>query len=354
MSKSRHNEAQIPSTIGPYQLLGTIGSGSYATVKLAYRKDLDIYYACKIIAKSRLTSRSDQGLFEREIRILQQLRHPRITQLYDLFQDDKNYYILMEYCPNGELFTHIVSSKYLSEAEARVYFIEMCEGLQFVHSQNVAHRDLKPENTLLDANGHCKLSDFGLARFVGPSGLASTSCGTPCYVSPEILSGRSYDAKKSDIWSLGVVLFAMLTGQLPWSQKNQAQLFQQIRSGYVRMPSIVQPSAASLIRSMLVVNCQARLDVKGVLDHPWTRATSIPQAVPCETPFVSLRRLDRFFGQDEDRRSVVSLRRRPYSVKLRKGFWEEGCRLVGREKAKSLRKDMTVKSSQTNRDVWNH
>jgi serine/threonine protein kinase len=248
----------VPPRVGPYQLLGTIGSGAFATVKLAFRQDMRLYCACKIIGKAKMSLSINKHLFEREIRLLQQLCHPRIAQLYDLFQDSLNYYIFVEYCPNGTLFSHIVASHRISEDEARVYFHDLLTAVEFVHRHDITHRDIKPENILLDSNGNIKLSDFGLAKCVGDTPFTNTACGSPSYAAPEIFTGRPYNAKKSDLWSCSVVLYTMVTGALPWTERNQIQLIRQIKPGFYSIPSSVSVQCGNLIRSLMTVSTEER------------------------------------------------------------------------------------------------
>jgi serine/threonine protein kinase len=298
-----------PPKIGPYQLLATIGSGAFATVKLAYRHDVSRQYACKIICKDRMSHSLNRHLFEREIRILQQLRHPRIARLYDLFQDSLNYYVVMEYCPNGELFSRITGAERLGEAAARVLFRDLLGAVAYLHGRDVAHRDIKPENILLDAESNVKLSDFGLAKYVGDAGVTATPCGSPSYAAPEVFHGRPYDPKKSDLWSCGVVLFAMVTGRLPWTERNQAQLVQQITRGFYCVPPSVSAPCADLIRALMTVAPDARLGVADALDHAWLQVEPRTASVDGEVPIVSLHKVDAFFERDGSDLEVGTVRR---------------------------------------------
>jgi serine/threonine protein kinase len=321
------DETAIPATIGNYELRGTIGAGAFATVKLGYRADRDVYCAVKIILKSKMQSPEYSGLFERELRVFQQLRHPRVVQLYDLAQDDNFYYIMMEYCPNGELFAHIVSMGKLPEEETRLLFKDVMDALGSVHQLGIAHRDIKPENIFIDNEGMLKLGDFGLARYLTSEGLATTGCGSPCYTAPEVLSGKPYPARKSDMWSCGVLLFTMVTGQLPWTQRNQVQLFRQIRRGAYAIPKTVSAECSDLIRSLMAVNLEKRLDVPGVLAHPWMADVADRGVTFYEKPTVSLRTLDLFLDCDVKEKSV-ELGKRVASFRM-KGFEKEAKRITG-------------------------
>ena len=246
-----------------------------------------------------------EARFENEIRINQQLHHPGTVQIFDLLKDDDNYYIIMEFCPHGELFSHVVDQGRLDENAAKFFISQVIYALQYVHSLGICHRDLKPENLLLDQGGHVKISDFGLSRFVGSDGLVSTPCGSPCYASPECVSGQPYDGRKSDIWSVGVISYAILTGQLPWTKRNQHQLFEQIKRGEYTIPSYLSESCRSFISGLMTVDCEHRMTLEQALNHPWLADIPPPSLnmydeIPVEEGMKhpSLRKLDLFFDKE--------------------------------------------------------
>ena len=291
--------------IGQYRLLGPIGHGAFSIVRLCQSLRTNRYYACKIIARNRLLMHNLESRFENEIRINQQLHHPGTVQLFDLIKDDSYYYIIMEFCPNGELFSHVVDQGRLDENTAKYFISQILFALQYIHSLGICHRDLKPENILLDNQGHIKISDFGLSRFVGQDDLVNTPCGSPCYASPECVSGQLYDGKKSDIWSVGVISYAILTGQLPWTKRNQQQLFEQIKRGEYTIPSYLSDSCRSFISGLMTVNCDRRLTIDQALHHPWLSDIPSPtlemyDTIPNdeETKPPSLKKLDIFFGKE--------------------------------------------------------
>jgi serine/threonine protein kinase len=292
-------------------------------VKLAYRPDLKRHYACKIIPKERMSKSGNRHLFEREIRILQQLRHPRIASLYDLFQDSVNFYVVMEYCSNGELFSRITGSERLDERTAQIFFRDLLDAVAYLHGRDIAHRDIKPENILLDADSSIKLSDFGLAKYIGDGGMTATTCGSPSYAAPEVFQGRPYDAKKSDLWSCGVVLFAMVTGKLPWTERNQVQLVQQIKRGFYCVPPSVSAPCADLIRSLMTVSVESRLGIADALSHPWLERARERTMAQGEVPIVSLQKVDSIFdveGAEIDTgpiRRTLSQRGRTFAQELR-------------------------------------
>ena len=289
-----------PPSIGPYVFQGTIGDGAFSVVRLVRETQSGTYYACKIVPRERVATANLQSRFEQEIRINQQLHHPGIVEMYDLLSDDLNYYIVMEFCPNGELFQLIVDQQQLSEVEARPLFRQVLETLDYIHSMGVSHRDIKPENLLLDRVGLVKISDFGLSRFIGANGMVDTPCGSPCYASPECISGLPYDGVTTDVWSAGVILYAMLTGQLPWTKRNQAQLFKQIRRGEYTVPHHLSPTCQDFIRGLMCVDVKKRLTIPQALEHEWMKDVP-PQfaALPTPTSGVSMKMVDEFFGRYE-------------------------------------------------------
>ena len=287
-----------PHRVGEYLFKGTIGSGAFSIVKLVTSEVSGKYFACKIIPKAKI----DAGIlkrFELEIRINQQIHHPGVVSLVDVFKDTFNYYIIMEFCPNGELFDYIVSHQRLSENECVPLFFQLLLTLQFIHSVGVCHRDLKPENILIDRMGHLRISDFGLSRFVPEDGIVGTSCGSPCYASPECISGEPYDGRKSDIWSMGIIFFAMVTGQLPWTKRTQSELYSQIQAGDYKIPNFVSPVVTDLISKMMTVDVSKRATIPELLEHPFFN--NLKNRNPFQqmtVPLVSLKKIDLFFDRE--------------------------------------------------------
>ena len=281
-----------------YTVERTLGSGSFSVAKLVTDKVTGNQYACKAIPFRRLSPQSIAH-FEIEIRIIQQICHPGVVRLYDLVKDDYNYYIIMELCENGELFRYITENGRLSELEARYFLKQILEALLYIHSQGIVHRDIKPENLLLDRDGRVKVSDFGLSRFVNAQGLADTPCGSICYASPECLSGSRYDGRKSDVWSVGVVAFAMLTGELPWTKRNQSQLVEQIRKADFEMPTYLGEMPKDFITKVLDPDPATRLSVEEALAHPWIQSAPSHRFRSKEPRLMlSLKHVDKFFGRE--------------------------------------------------------
>jgi serine/threonine protein kinase len=195
----------------------------------------------------------------------------------------------------------------LAEPDAKHFIRQILEALGFVHSQGVCHRDLKPENILLDEFGRVKISDFGLSRFVRADGLVETPCGSPCYVSPECISGKPYDGRKSDLWSVGVVLFALLTGTLPWTKRNQQQLFDQIRKADFMLPGYLSDQCRNLIQALMTVDCTRRITVEAALRHPWLAGEEISFEMRPEEGMmahVPLKKVDRLFNREVSTSSI--------------------------------------------------
>jgi serine/threonine protein kinase len=284
-----------PSRIGPYILRGVIGEGAFSRVRLVVHEETRDYFACKIIPKSRIGKENVQYRFEIEIRTNQTLHHPGIVQLFDLLTDINNFYVIMEFCPNGDLYQYIVTRGFVPEDEARVFTRQILEALQYVHSMSISHRDLKPENLLLDQNGVLKISDFGLASFLPKDGLVVTSCGSPCYASPECISGDPYDGKTTDVWSVGVIVYAMVTGALPWTEASQSGIFNQIRMGQYRIPRVLSPDCRSFLRGLMTVDIKKRSTIGQALRHPFLANVAV-EWEECPAVLVSLKRVDRFFS----------------------------------------------------------
>lgn len=293
--------SRIPTRIGPYRLLETIGEGAFSVVKLAYDEKLGKKYACKIIRRTRLTTKSLLRRFEMEIRISQTLHHPNVVELIDILKDHDYFYILFELAAQGELFQYIVDRCRLSEGLSKKLLLQILDGLEYVHSLDICHRDLKPENILLDGKDNIKLSDFGLSKVLPVDHLTSTPCGSPCYASPECISGKAYDAIVSDIWSLGVILYAMVTGKLPWTQKNQKLLFNQIKNGDYTVPQNLSPEVRDLIKRMMCTDSKKRITIQEIREHAWLQNTPIVHLENNRMNYhvISLKKVDEFFNRDK-------------------------------------------------------
>lgn len=206
---------------------------------------------------------------KREIHILQMFHHPHIIRLYEVIETATDVFMFIEYVSGGELFDLIVQKGKLEEREARRFFQQIISGVQYCHHHRVVHRDLKPENLLLDGNGNVKIADFGLSNIMEDGAFLQTSCGSPNYAAPEVISGSMYSGQEIDIWSCGVILYALVVGKLPFDEDYIPTLFQKIRNGIYTIPPFVSGACADLIRRLLDVNPITRITVVEVKQHPW-------------------------------------------------------------------------------------
>lgn len=191
------------------------------------------------------------------------MRHPCIIQLYELIETKKYLFLVMEYCPNGELFDYIVKKERLSAEESCSFYQQLISGVQYLHSLNIVHRDLKPENMLLDEQFNIKIVDFGLSNTYGVGDRLRTACGSPCYAAPEMVLGKLYEPLAIDLWSTGVILYAMLTGYLPFEDNNNSILYKKIVALDYKIPNFIDPRAKALI-SKLLIGPEKRLSLEAV------------------------------------------------------------------------------------------
>ncbi|XP_063176983.1 maternal embryonic leucine zipper kinase isoform X1 [Chroicocephalus ridibundus] len=252
-----------------YELHETIGTGGFAKVKLARHLLTGEKVAIKIMDKLALGD--DLPRVKIEIDAMKNLRHQHICQLYHVIETSEKMFMVLEYCPGGELFDYIISKDRLSEEEARVFFRQIVSAIAYVHSQGYAHRDLKPENLLIDKEHNLKLIDFGLCAKPkgGLDNRLNTSCGSPAYAAPELIQGKAYIGSEADIWSMGVLLYALLCGFLPFDDNSLMAVYRKITRGKYSIPKWLSPGSTLLINQMLQVDPKKRITVKHLLSHPW-------------------------------------------------------------------------------------
>jgi Protein kinase domain/Adenylate sensor of SNF1-like protein kinase/Kinase associated domain 1 len=206
---------------------------------------------------------------QREINILHLCTHPHIIRLYEVVDTPTDIFLVNEYVSGGELFDFIVSKGRLSADEARNFFHQIISGVEYCHFQKIVHRDLKPENLLLDANKNIKLADFGLSNLMRDGEFLRTSCGSPNYAAPEVISGHLYAGPEVDVWSCGVILYALLCGSLPFDDESIPSLFKKIKSGMYSLPTHLSQLAKNLIPRMLEVDPMKRITIPEIRMHPW-------------------------------------------------------------------------------------
>lgn len=220
---------------------------------------------------------------EREIVVMKLVDHPNIMRLYDVWETSGELYLILEYVEGGELFDYIIERGRLSETEALDYFQQLIGAMDYCHRLNIAHRDLKPENILLDKDKVLKVADFGMAAWQPGDSLLKTSCGSPHYAAPEVISSKPYDGAISDIWSCGVILFALLAGRLPFDDEDICALLEKVSVGKFDMPSDISPKAQDLVRKMLEKDVTKRFKISDIIKHPWFTSQP-PRNQPCNAP----------------------------------------------------------------------
>lgn len=258
-----------------YKIDKEIGSGTFGKVYLGEHVPTQSPIAIKVLDKSKIQDRSDFERVCRELKISQTILHPHLVQLYDMLETENHIFLIMEYLEGGELYDYIVSKRRLTEPEAFLYFIQIVSALDYMHKLNIVHRDLKPENLLLDKNKRIiKLVDFGLGRFYDVHAKVETACGSPCYAPPEMLSKFKYEPIKADIWSLGIVLYAMLAGFLPFDDDNTDVLYQKIIEGKFGMPHWISPEAQDLLGKIINKDPERRISIAQIYEHVWFKKSS--------------------------------------------------------------------------------
>ncbi|KAG5646375.1 hypothetical protein DXG03_003698 [Asterophora parasitica] len=294
-----------PKTIGPWILGECVGKGASGRVKIAKHRLTGQHAAVKILPVAPLVS-SRQSLatqqaksdkmrlgIDKEITMMKLMNHPNIMRIYDVYEGDKELFLVLEYVEGGELFDFLVNRGRLPPTEALAYFKQIIYGLNYAHTFSIIHRDLKPENILIASITPplIKIADWGMAAFAHPSLQLETSCGSPHYASPEIVNGQSYKGNATDIWSCGVILYALLTGRLPFDDKNVRALLGKVKTGRYDMPTWIDPLAKDLLAKMLMVDVDKRIKVgvvtstrqrfdlnsmkiPEILAHPWLHSSA--------------------------------------------------------------------------------
>lgn len=206
----------------------------------------------------------------REIHILKIVRHPNIVQLYEIIETSKQLFLIMEYASGGELFEYIVKKRRLQDSEACRFFHQILAGIEYLHKIKVCHRDLKPENLLLDENMNIKIVDFGLSNtYKQEKDTLKTACGSPCYASPEMIAGKRYHGLDTDLWSLGVILYAMTVGYLPFEDSDTNKLYKKILSCEYLVPGYVDKQAKDMMKHIMQSDPKQRYKIKDIKAHSW-------------------------------------------------------------------------------------
>ncbi|XP_063890608.1 uncharacterized protein Nuak isoform X3 [Helicoverpa armigera] len=272
-----------------FDIVRKLGQGTYGKVQLGINKKTGQEVAIKTIKKCKIESEADLIRIRREVQIMSSVRHPNIVHIYEVFENSEKMILVMEYCSGGELYDYLSQKKVLQEDEARRLFRQIATAVYYCHIHKICHRDLKLENVLLDDTGSAKIADFGLSNVFKETSLLSTFCGSPLYASPEIVKGTPYIGPEVDCWSLGVLLYTLVYGAMPFDGSNFKRLVRQISNGDYYEPR--NPSSASpLIRDMLTVDPLKRADIAYICDNPWvnlgcsTSCLEEAEALAAQTP----------------------------------------------------------------------
>lgn len=268
-------EITCPGKIGPYILCETIGQGCFSIVKKAIDRDTRNVVAVKIISRKRLVF---DDAFKFELEVAKKVHHKNIVTFYDFLSDTLNYYLIMEFCHGETLQNFLSHQQKLSEPMAAFIFRQILEVVAYLASLNVAHRDIKPENIMIDETFHVKVIDFGFASIdVQGLGRNNQRCGTLCFSAPELLSGQPVDPCISDVWSCGVLLFQLLTGDVPWNNHSDKPIKSQIVLGEYFRPSRFSPELTTLLDGLLCVDPKKRLTAFSALHSEWFNVADVPR-----------------------------------------------------------------------------
>ncbi|CAM8955677.1 unnamed protein product [Rhodiola kirilowii] len=259
--------------VGKYEIGRTIGEGSFAKVKFARDVETGEFVAIKVIDKEKALKHKITDLIEKEITTMKLIKHPNVIRLLEVLASRTKIFIVLEYASGGDLFDKIANEGRLKEDEARRFFQQLMHAIDYIHSRGVCHRDLKLENVLLDGSSNIKVSDFGFSAVSlqddDSYSLFHTACGSPNYVAPEILTNKGYDGATADVWSCGVILFAMLAGYLPFEDANLMNLYKSISAAKFFLPPWVSFDAMTLIVKLLDPNPWTRISVDKILEDKW-------------------------------------------------------------------------------------
>ncbi|XKL67986.1 hypothetical protein PGB90_003477 [Kerria lacca] len=302
--RSRNNDEPH---IGKYKLLKTIGKGNFAKVKLAKHVPTGKEVAIKIIDKTQLNPSSLQKLF-REVRIMKMLDHPNIVKLFQVIETDKTLYLVMEYASGGEVFDYLVLHGRMKEKEARAKFRQIVSAVQYCHQKKIIHRDLKAENLLLDSEMNIKIADFGFSNEFTPGNKLDTFCGSPPYAAPELFQGKKYDGPEVDVWSLGVILYTLVSGSLPFDGSTLRELRERVLRGKYRIPFYMSTDCENLLKKFLVLNPAKRASLETIMKDKWMNLgyeeDELKPYVEPELDFKELKRIEALIGMGYSRAEI--------------------------------------------------
>lgn len=254
--------------VGNYRLGKTIGKGNFAKVKLARHVLTDVEVAVKIVDKTNLVEATLEKL-RREVRVMKMLDHPNIVKLYEVIETDSTMYLVMEYASGGEVFDYLVAHGRMKEKEARLKFRQIVSAVQYCHQKQIVHRDLKAENLLLSGELDIKIADFGFSNYYTVGEKLDTFCGSPPYAAPELFQGKKYEGPEVDVWSLGVILYTLVSGSLPFDGSNLKELRERVLRGRYRIPFYMSTECEQLLKRFLMISPSKRASLEDVMSDPW-------------------------------------------------------------------------------------
>ncbi|XP_026385210.1 CBL-interacting serine/threonine-protein kinase 9-like [Papaver somniferum] len=301
--------------VGKYAMGRTLGEGSFAKVKFAKNVENGDCVAIKILDKNKVLRHEMIQMIKREISTMKMIKHPNVIQLHEVMASKTKVYIVLEYVDGRELFDKIAHRGKLKEDEARSYFQQLINAVDYCHSRGVYHRDLKPENLLLDTHGVLKVTDFGLSTFSQESqdGLCHTACGTPNYVAPEVLKDKGYHGSTSDVWSCGIILFVLMAGYFPFDDSNIMALYRKIYRAEFSFPGWFSSSSKKLIKRILDPDPATRITIPQILETEWFKKGYKPPNFKQDEEDISLSDIDAVFNDSEEH-LVTERREKPVSM----------------------------------------
>jgi len=258
-----------------YTIGKCLGEGTFGKVRKGVHLLSGVKVAIKILMKKRIVDVADVERVAREITILKKVKHINIIRLFEVVDTPKYIFLIMEFAEGGELFDYIVKCHRVPEAESCRVMHMIINAVDHCHKNNIIHRDLKPENLLLDRRNVIKLVDFGLGNIVEPGQLLKTACGSPCYAAPEMIAGMKYEGTMVDIWSMGVILYALVCGYLPFEHSNTNMLYRKIINGDFACPKWMSQGVQNLVRRMLCTDPKKRFSIEKIRLHPWYKRVSV-------------------------------------------------------------------------------
>jgi len=267
------------STTDFYSFGKVVGAGSFAKVRIAKHKLTGMAVAIKTYEKTKIKDSAALKRIHQEIRCMEQLDHPLVSRFFESIESQKRIHLVMEFLGEGNLCTYIKEKRSLGEDEARKIFAQLAEGLEYMHSHHFIHRDIKLENVLFDEKRNAKLIDFGFSVQCKDPKRLKVFCGTPSYMAPEIVRRTEYRGKPVDMWSMGVVLYAMLSGHFPFSAKTYPDLYKKIVRGHFRFPDSLSSGVRDLLNGLLCLDPNQRMSVEKCRLHPWVRQQPSPPLI---------------------------------------------------------------------------